>query len=131
MTPGWWDIAGGKLTTYRLMGEQMVDRLAKYLALPTAPCRTASEPLLEPGEVAQLSGIAPPPVSQTTVEHYCRQEWAVHLQDVMIRRTSWHHYWPDTPQMAEQVTGWMAGILGWSAEQTGAEVAAYRTSVPR
>jgi glycerol-3-phosphate dehydrogenase len=161
--PGWWDIAGGKLTTYRLMAEQMVDRLAKYLNRPTPPCRTASEPLLEPAEVAQLSGIAPPPsvgvavvlpsqvrgvteggsttaaptstvvsgiapppVSQTAVEHYCRREWAVHQQDVMIRRTSWHHYWPEAPQMATQVAGWMAGVLGWDAEQTAREIAAYQ-----
>ena len=27
--PGWWDVAGGKLTTYRLMGEQTVDQLAR------------------------------------------------------------------------------------------------------
>ena len=25
--PGWWDITGGKLTTYRLMAEQAVDRV--------------------------------------------------------------------------------------------------------
>jgi glycerol-3-phosphate dehydrogenase len=60
------------------------------------------------------------------VEHYCRQEWAVHLQDVMIRRTSWHHYWPEAPQMAAQVAGWMAGVLGWSAERTAGEIAAYQ-----
>ena len=27
--PGWWDVAGGKLTTYRLMGEQTVDQIVK------------------------------------------------------------------------------------------------------
>ena len=27
--PGWWDITGGKLTTYRLMSEQAVDGVAK------------------------------------------------------------------------------------------------------
>ena len=124
--PGWWDIAGGKLTTYRLMGEQMVDRLVEHLGRQTPPCRTASEKLLEPADAAELSGIAPPPVDQTAVEHYCRHEWAVHLSDVMIRRTSWHHYWPEAPQMAAQVAGWMAGVLGWSAEQTAGEIAAYQ-----
>jgi len=28
--------------------------------------------------------------------------------------------------MAEQVAGWMAGVLGWSAEQTAAELATYQ-----
>ena len=85
--PGWWDIAGGKLTTYRLMAQQMVDRLTAYLNRKLSPCRTATEPLLEPIDAADLSGIAPPPVSQAAVEHYCRHEWAVHLSDVMIRRS--------------------------------------------
>ena len=39
--PGWWDIAGGKLTTYRLMGQQMVDRVAEHLGKKARPCRTA------------------------------------------------------------------------------------------
>ena len=29
--PGWWDVAGGKLTTYRLMAEQTVDHIVKWL----------------------------------------------------------------------------------------------------
>jgi glycerol-3-phosphate dehydrogenase len=29
--PGWFDVAGGKLTTYRLMAEQTVDRVCEYL----------------------------------------------------------------------------------------------------
>ena len=44
--PGWWDVAGGKLTTYRLMAEQTVDQIVKALKRKIAPCRTAIEPLL-------------------------------------------------------------------------------------
>jgi len=124
--PGWWDIAGGKLTTYRLMAEQMVDRVVGHLGRKTPPCRTAEEPLLGPADANERSGIAPPAIEQSAVEHYCRHEWAAHLEDVMIRRTSWHHYWPAAPQMAEQVAGWMAASLGWTAEQTTAELAAYQ-----
>ncbi len=39
-------IAGGKLTTYRLMAEKMVDFVCARLNL-TARCRTAEEPLME------------------------------------------------------------------------------------
>ncbi|HRD05718.1 MAG TPA: glycerol-3-phosphate dehydrogenase/oxidase, partial [Verrucomicrobiota bacterium] len=52
--PGWWDVAGGKLTTYRLMAEQTVDQIVRKLkklkgtAVAVAPCRTAREPLLPP-----------------------------------------------------------------------------------
>jgi glycerol-3-phosphate dehydrogenase len=125
--PGWWDIAGGKLTTYRLMAEQMVDRVVAHLGRKTPSCRTAQEPLLGSAEAGPQSGIAPPAVEQSAVEHYCRHEWAAHLQDVMIRRTSWHHYWPEAPQMAERVAGWMAATSGWGTERTAAELSAYRT----
>jgi glycerol-3-phosphate dehydrogenase len=124
--PGWWDIAGGKLTTYRLMGEQMVDRVAEYLDRKTPACRTAAEPLLTPAEVADTSGITPPPVGRAVVEHYCRTEWAEHLHDVMIRRTSWHHYCVEVPQIAMQAADWMAGALGWNDQRKAEEIAAYQ-----
>ncbi|MCC6127254.1 MAG: glycerol-3-phosphate dehydrogenase/oxidase [Pirellulales bacterium] len=123
--PGWWDITGGKLTTYRLMAEQMVDRLANALGRKTPPCRTAAEPLLTPDQTAGLSGIAPPPLAREVVEHYCRREWARRLQDVMIRRTSWHHYRPDAPKTALQIADWMAELLGWDAERKAEELRDY------
>jgi glycerol-3-phosphate dehydrogenase len=44
--PGWLDVAGGKLTTYRLIAQQAVDRLLQYLRRDRVHCRTADEPLL-------------------------------------------------------------------------------------
>src|SRR5204863_7081407 len=82
--PGWFDVAGGKLTTYRLMAEQTVDRVIEQLsggrgsrraessgnagsagASPSnfAPCTTATTPLLDPDE-AKFSGILPPPIAR-------------------------------------------------------------------
>jgi glycerol-3-phosphate dehydrogenase len=46
---GFWSIVGGKLTTYRLMAAQAVDRIAASLG-NDAPCRTADEQL--PGPAA-------------------------------------------------------------------------------
>jgi glycerol-3-phosphate dehydrogenase len=60
------------------------------------------------------------------VEHYCRHEWAFHLEDVMIRRTSWHYYHADRPGLAEQVAGWMAAAQGWDAARQEAEWHRYR-----
>src|SRR5215212_10183779 len=34
--PGWLDVAGGKLTTYRLMAEQTVDEAVQYTKRPAA-----------------------------------------------------------------------------------------------
>jgi glycerol-3-phosphate dehydrogenase len=48
---GMWSIVGGKLTTYRLMARDVVDAVARSLG-NDAPCRTADEPLPEPGSHA-------------------------------------------------------------------------------
>ncbi len=54
--PGWWDVTGGKLTTYRLMAEEAVDRLIRELDVQALPCRTADEPLLPESETT-FSGV--------------------------------------------------------------------------
>ena len=129
--PGWWDVAGGKLTTYRLMGEQTVDQLVKMLKRlhglngEVGRCRTAQEPLLPTAETGGVSGILPPEFSRKTVEHYVAREWAVHLDDVMVRRTSWHYYFRDAASKAQQVAGWMAELLGWTEAQRAAELTRY------
>lgn len=131
--PGWWDVAGGKLTTYRLMAEQTVDKLVGWLRKRNdvngtiGACRTAEEPLLPVAEVNGLSGILPPEFSRRTVEHFCANEWATHLDDVMIRRTSWHYYHRDADQKAEHVADWMGEFLGWSARQREEELTRYRS----
>ena len=34
---------------------------------------------------------SPPAVSRELVEHYCRNEWAVSPDDIMLRRAGWRH----------------------------------------
>ena len=126
---GWLDVAGGKLTTYRLIAQQAVDRLVRYLRRKTLPCRTADEPLLPLEETQGVSGILPPPVTAQVVEHYCRNEWAVHLDDVMLRRTGWHYYLTDAGQVAQRVAGWMAEIFAWDQAQQEAELARYQAGI--
>lgn len=125
--PGWWDVAGGKLTTYRLIAEQTVDRVIRADETLTArqPCRTANEPLLPAHETDGVSGILPPAFARDTVEHYCANEWAMHLDDVMIRRTSWAHYFPDRQERAHQVAAWMSQMLGWDDATRTAELSRY------
>jgi glycerol-3-phosphate dehydrogenase len=133
--PGWWDVAGGKLTTYRLMAEQTADAIVRWLKRSRglesviAPCRTATEPLLSPADTAGTGGILPPVFDRQIVEHYCANEWAVHLDDIMVRRTSWQHYHPDARQRAECVADWMSKRFGWGDETREAEIARYRTAV--
>jgi glycerol-3-phosphate dehydrogenase len=127
--PGWWDVAGGKLTTYRLMAEQTVDqvvRLGTMSGRPVAPCRTAVEPLLPLSETERISGIVPPKFERRAVEHYCANEWAIRLEDVMVRRAGWHYYFADASQRSEEAANWMAEIFGWSKLLRAKEVEQYR-----
>ncbi|MBN1912518.1 MAG: glycerol-3-phosphate dehydrogenase/oxidase [Pirellulales bacterium] len=111
--PGWWDVTGGKLTTYRLMAEQTVDRVFGFFGRTSPPCQTARQTLLDSAQTNGYSAILPPAVSEKTVEHYCRNEWVVHLDDLMVRRTYWHHYQPDRKDICRQVAPWVAKALGW------------------
>jgi glycerol-3-phosphate dehydrogenase len=49
----------------------------------------------------------------------------VHLDDVMVRRTSWHYYFADAPRLDERVADWMGELLGWSGEERSAELERY------
>lgn len=136
--PGWWDVAGGKLTTYRLIAEQATDRILKEKAFEHSAgnkkwteCRTAKEPLLPASEIQGLSGILPPRFEKRAVAHYCTNEWALHLDDVMVRRTSWQHYLPAPAQRAEEVSRWMGDSLNWSEAARQSELESYvRTCSP-
>jgi glycerol-3-phosphate dehydrogenase len=124
--PGWWDVTGGKLTTYRLMAEETVDAVARYVGKAEAKCKTAALPLLDGNVVGNTSGILPPPVSAALVRHFCHDEWARHLDDVMIRRTSWRYYHRDQLEIAARVAEWMANEMGWDENTAKAEIARYR-----
>lgn len=127
--PGWLDVAGGKLTTYRRMAQEAVDRLVRYLGVKSTSCRTATEPLLPSDQPHPPSAILPPEPNPRLVHHYCAHEWAVHLEDVMRRRTSWQYYVTNPEALAEQVAGWMAGALGWDPARQTAELERYRQQV--
>jgi glycerol-3-phosphate dehydrogenase len=113
--PGWIDVAGGKLTTYRLMAEQVVDRISAVHS------RTAEEPIFS----TPFSGILPPPVTKEVITQCCRNEWAIHLDDVLLRRTSWHFYYREQKENARTVAQWMAKELNWNLAQTELELERY------
>jgi glycerol-3-phosphate dehydrogenase len=130
--PGWWDVTGGKLTTCRLMAEQVVDRVLKSLGTARVlkreikPCRTAEEPLLSTPDEDGAGGVCPPEWGAGPVLRAVEQEWAVHLEDVMVRRTSWHYYLADAAERAERVADWMGAALGWDSATRQAELERYR-----
>jgi len=119
--PGWFDVAGGKLTTYRVMAEQTVDQIGRYLHRRLPASRTAEQPLVR----GAFSGVLPPPIGADVVAECCRNEWAVHLDDMLLRRTSWHYYHPERDPIAQLTAGWMAEHLGWDRERQSAEIQQY------
>jgi glycerol-3-phosphate dehydrogenase len=119
---GWWDIGGGKLTTYRLMAEQAVDEIVEEKGFKAGPCRTATEPLLAPDQVTTFSGIHPPAITREAVEHYVRYEWARQLEDVMDRRSGWHYHDQLSYETVSNIARWMGDVLGWSLIQTQSEI---------
>ncbi len=127
--PGWWDVTGGKLTTYRLMAEETVTAIAKFLGAGSHKCETSYVPLLEPSATSGISGIVPPPVSEVLVRHFCRNEWTRRLEDLMVRRTSWRHYRRDHVEVAGQAARWMASELNWDESRIQSEIARYREQV--
>jgi glycerol-3-phosphate dehydrogenase len=77
-------------------------------------------------EISGISGVLPSEFSRRTVEHFCANEWAVHLEDVMVRRSRWHDYFQDAGQKAEQVADWMAELLGWNSTEKASQLESYR-----
>jgi glycerol-3-phosphate dehydrogenase len=113
------------------MAEQAVDKVGQHLGAKISPCRTAKEPLLPAAEVTPYSGILPAPFTREAVEHYVRREWALHLSDIMLRRSGWHYYDRDTTARARQVAAWMATAAGWSNARQAAELEAWTGSCRR
>src|SRR5438128_10968292 len=102
------------------MAQQVVDRLARFLDAQVPRSRTAEVPILSLTE-APLSGILPPPLTAEVVRRCCRDEWAIHLDDVLLRRTSWHFYYSNHTEIAQSVAQWMANELSWDAAQMQCE----------
>ncbi len=80
--PGLFTITGGKLTTYRAMAEDLVDRLAATLG-PARRCRTRSIPLGLHGSVdealtlsrAQAARLGLPPAAGERLVHRYGDDW--------------------------------------------------------
>jgi glycerol-3-phosphate dehydrogenase len=132
-------IAGGKYTTYRVMAADLIDAVAGALG-STAPSVTRDVPLLDASsELAELIATRPElgePLEgggghlRAEVVHACTHEGALHLDDVLERRTRLALTAPDRAlAAAEPAAALMAGALDWSADRTRAEVEAWRARV--
>jgi glycerol-3-phosphate dehydrogenase len=138
--PGLTTIAGGKYTTYRVMAADLIDAVAGELG-EAAPSVTRDVPLLggRDEELAALVAERPElgePLEggggrlRADVVHACAYEGALHLEDVLERRTRLALTAPDRAlEAAAPAAALMAGALDWDAERTRREVDAWHARV--
>ena len=105
-------VAGGKYTTYRLIGKQVVDQVSG------APCRTADALLPQHRPTPSGEKICDAPaVFASDVVHACDYEMALTVCDVMRRRTGLALSQHGDVETAGIVARLMANHLHWSDSQ--------------
>ncbi len=128
-------ITGGKLTTYREMAEQCVDRALRVLGARARPCDTDRAPL--PGERAAEAAddrrlVPELPWREVDVDHAVRAELAETVADVLVRRTTLAFERRDQGRsLAPQVAARMGNILRWTDAGIAHAVAEYEREVER
>ncbi len=112
-------LVGGKWTTFRAFSEQTADRVLDYLHLPRC-VSTADRPI---GSAPSGDHSAH---SAGSIARYIHAEDAVHLDDILLRRTQLAMQGALTAPLVTEIAGIMAGELGWDTETLQHELA--RTS---
>ncbi|MGH7549164.1 MAG: glycerol-3-phosphate dehydrogenase C-terminal domain-containing protein, partial [Gemmatimonadota bacterium] len=88
--PGFLTVAGGKLTTYRRMAEETVDRVLDWLGRPAVPCRTDRRPLVP----MSAGGAGPPAWASPEEVARVRELFGPDADDVFTR-------WAAEPESSE------------------------------
>ena len=114
-TPGLLSLIAAKYTTARGIAERAVDRAVGQLGRTAAPCRTATTTLTEarplPGTLEEQARLA------------VRDEMALHLDDVLLRRLDVGTAGRPPEEAVARVALVVANELGWNAERRAAEEA--------
>ena len=111
-------IVGVKYTTARIVAERAVDLLLSKLGRAPVACRTGDT--LLPGAGLDHADPADP------VAHAIRDEMALTLSDVVIRRTGLGAAGKPADSVVTDVAGRMQNVLGWSEQRKTQELDALR-----
>ena len=111
--PGLVSVRGVKYTTARAEAEKAVDLVLRRLGRDGPPSRTATTPL--PAARALEGSVG----EQTA--RAVREEMAIHLGDVVLRRTDLGTAGPPPEPDLEAAAAAMASVLGWDERKTRAE----------
>ena len=113
-------VEGVKFTTARLVAEQAIDRVFTSLGRPSPVCLTAERKL--------DNGAAEPPpgdaagLGREDIVRAVRQEMAVKLSDVVLRRAGFGVAPAPARATVEAAARVMAAELGWDAFREGEEI---------
>ena len=135
-------MSGGKLTTYRSMAEEVVDRVERALGRRVSPCVTAREPLPGGDRSREVRALAESDARLAeTLDERCvgaelvyavREEMAATLADLLIRRTrvafEMRDHGVSVSDRAARIVG---PLLGWDETEIAAQVEVYRREVAR
>ncbi len=110
---GLFSAIGGKWTTSRHLAETVVDRLVQKLSVTARKCET--------GE-ARLPGIQPPAALEAQVTTAIRDEMALTLEDVVMRRTCIGQLGKPSGETLETVSRLMAAEFDWNNERRLGEI---------
>jgi glycerol-3-phosphate dehydrogenase len=128
-------ITGGKLTTYRVMAEEVVDAAREILRMPRRRATTGSRPFPD-----RMSAVADAgrevevglPYRLHDLRVGVERELACTLGDLLIRRTHVAHETRDNGRAtARRVADFVAPLLGWDAPAKEREIARYDAEVDR
>ena len=130
-------ISGGKLTTYRLIAQQVVDRAARQIGRGGLRCVTAERTLPAPARPPVFGLLFEPildghPWTLSDATRAVETEMACTLTDILVRRTkvafsSRDHGIPAAARVAAAV----ARHAGWDAAECDRQVEAYRAETAR
>jgi len=112
-------VAGGKLTTARAMAEDVLRRASASLPPASKDVDTRTIPLA--GAEPDLRDV------RAATRHAARQEMAIHIDDVLVRRIGLFHERSDRAlPLAAEVANVLGEELGWDSDRRASEVARYR-----
>ena len=132
---GYVRVVGGKLTTYRAMAEDTMDHVEQVIGKRN-PCSTQKTPLADRNTTllntitdagsSRTELLPGSQLTETDVVYAVRHEAAIHLTDVLTRRSRLHLLHRDLAERcAESVALIMQRELGWSDDQRHDEVNSY------
>ena len=120
-------IGGGKLTTYRQMGERVVDQVLERLGRTAEECTTATTPLVEDGDAVPMGRQK---IGPSEIANALETECALSVTDVLERRIRANLFAADNGLGdLESVADTVGRRVGWNDERRDQEIRAYRARI--